>query len=413
MILIKILLQNKRATLILVALVAALIISWVLYIKSTTGTLHITSDPGALISISTSQGGEFREIGTGNASYSSRKDGETVYFKVELNENVSVSADTIIAGQDIERTLNVENAGVSGAKDKLFDGTVGFPLVEGKEAFGVSPDTSSIVNFGTEEFLPPRASLIGIPSVQDVIWTSSTVFVYDSIAEGIGISNNGINPFLSEGGSAGFIDVAKFQGRPYVLIADGSVHLMDKLDGLTRKIRDITETGILSVYSNGDSLSYAAQPYPGEYTDEIDGEESSVDPVTKVVKLGYSGDLLDAYSVNGAETTAIFEVGSTDVVFDERGFSTHEPNSDAERTYSYFEDNHDVIQLSNGRIVALSEGGLWLVDPTYRAYRQVMPFNADEHGARNSLRQHGDILIFGLEVNGSGATYKLSLNQLQ
>jgi hypothetical protein len=401
----------KPILIILVVLV--LVFIGIFLVINRSGSVEITAENNAEISIATEQDGEFKKIGNGKATYKSRDFSKPVYIQATSNQQKTISGVHLEKGST--KTVNLSFSSPVSAT-VLSEGSVFNAYIEGSLIQGIVPDEYTMTSFRTDRYETTRTELSGLPFMKKVVWDNRDNFVYISLRSGVGQFVNGTDL----GGDSGFAsslsgaslpnvqrrdgqtrplvtitDVAKAQGKPLVLISDSNIFTSPNLGTDLQSITGIKkiEDAVNEVYATSDYIIRYGGELPATSADESNQENSGADEHTKLLEIyDYSGKKIRDLEVHGESILNIAQV-NTDMYILGGEELTLSKDGEQSSLPLYFRFVGDIAS-NQSKAFVLANNAVWQVSADGNSLQQVFQF-PEGVGLEKSMVLQGNQLLFG------------------
>lgn len=381
------------------------------------GTVIITSESGAKLSIATEKGGTFRPIGTSTARYSSRSVPVDVYVMAELNGKKTITSSQLERGKTRTITLGLSHTKTA---QKIADGAYSDVLYEGTLGQGIVPDDYSITSFKTDNPNEPiRPELVGIPYAKKAIWINKNTVVYNSFRDGVGrlvdgqlLYSDGIassisgkdlrefDPDTASNGVINLLDVDKSADKPMVFLSANNIFISSDLGTSLQSIVgfDADQNTRQSLFTSKQHIYRFVADEPAQSASEGDRKQSkkqSDEHTGKLYQYTYDGELHHTYDISAESLVAITEKGNTTYILTKEALytATNGVMSSVELYFTYARD----ITLYQDRIVMLGDNGLWQIDDSGTSVQLIYEFTGSGVGLEQSFSVSGTSLIFGTQ----------------
>lgn len=401
---------KRRHVVILVLLMLAT--CGLIYFLNRPGTLVITTEGDAEISISRQQGGEFKSIGRGTATYSSRDFSTDVYVQATKGGRKTISGATLSRGVTNTLKLTLGNRVEATA---ISDGAVLNARLDDTLVQGILPFDYTMTSFRTDRFETTRAELVGLPYMQKVVWYDGNNFVYVALSGGVGRLVNGVDE--GDTGIAASVsdetlvnrddsdesdtpivsasDISMSPGRPLVLSTNrgllASEDMGTSLRALYRQDEDASDN---KVFTTPDRVIWLRDALPAATSDEAESKAHDSDHRTGITEVDYSGKKLRQFNLDASEVIGATAVGQQTYVLADQQLIVQD--GDQHRIVPvYFKYAADII-LYKDSVLILADNAIWKVVDGGYSVQLLSEFNDVGVGLRGSFSiNHAGELLFG------------------
>jgi hypothetical protein len=378
------------------------------------GTLSISSEDGADIFVATSQGGEFKKIGTSHAEYKTRELPSDVYIMSTKGDRKTISGATI-KKRGSNDTLNVTLANTVNAS-KISDGAVFNTFIEGPLVQGIIPEEYMLTSFRTDSFATTRPDFANLPFVKKVVWYDKDNFVYSSLRDGVGRFVNGVdlgragfasnsdresNSIESDDGVSliEFTDISKQTGRPLIILSDSSIFSSEDMGTTVQKIIDYKKhDGMNIIYTTKDYVFRFSGDEPSAYADE-EGKpvNKPAEHTSFLYQYTYQGKEVRKISVDAESVVGVASVGEK--IFVATPYQLVSANQTKESIVPlYFSYVRDLTNYKDS-VVLLADDGLWKVGEDGTSMQLLYPFTGKGVGLGKSFSvTTSGQLLFGTQA---------------
>lgn len=350
-------LSSKRRIVIIVGITVALTVIGLLFYRLTdVAQLVVSSEGGANIKLATIKGGEFKKVGTGSATFSTRVAG-TYFVQAEKDGRTTQASVVLTKRKTVEISLALNQLTDS---SKIADGSLAFPHLEGGFAFGVNPNTKLLAAVplkNPDSYTP--FFFFGVSFVTKVSWLNKDNFLYRSEG-GLGSVNKGSAQLLDPIGEEIFVDFTRAEGsRPFVLLTNRALYTQSSSLSSSRKLLTPINSSTSPRLFCDDTYIYLVQPEFIYY-----GDEGTIPDIvkTQITTYDYGGNLVNNQSVDIFEN--ILRLVRRDngdlVALTENGVYTIGSGGQVHQIPFHFQNTKDLV-LVNDKIYILSTDGLWRV----------------------------------------------------
>lgn len=335
------------------------------------GKLHITTESDADIYVATSQDAELKKIGTGEATYSSRKVPSEVYVQIRKGTKRAVTGAIIEKRGKTDSTfLKFEQPAVATTVSKA---SVKNTFIEGTLVQGIASYESSVVSFSTDSYATTRAELSGLPYMQKILWYDKNNFIYKSLDGVVGQFINGedggneeLTDFSSGGDDGGadylnIVDFAKAPNRPLALMSPRFIYTSTNM-GSTRKQIAFHEKGdeLERLFASNDYIFWFAGDAPS--SDLAPEKSKTIKDIqtARIVQFDYTGKQLNDFKVAGSKVIAITSFNKIVYTLTDSALTIRN-GADVKTIPLYLANPNDMIVYKD-RVLVSSDTGVWQVN---------------------------------------------------
>ncbi len=413
---------NKK--IIVGAVLFLVLLAGVLLYLNRSGTITITSENGAEISVATEKGGSFKKVGTTKVTFKTRKVPADIYFMATKDGKKTVSGAHMVRGKNnpLELTMITKSAAT-----KIADGSLSNVILEGTYGQGIVPDEYTLVSFKTDQDVPSRAEFAGLPYINKVVWYDVNNFVYRSFKGGIGSFVNGVpmyesaigqqitgaNKYAADGEYSDdgdvFEDISKVPSKPLVVMSPTNLFLSDDIGKSLRSVVsfDASQDTINSVFATDTYIYRGLGLRPADYDDDSKGSSQSI--ISKMYQYDYSGKKIAELSIPDSSVQAVAQKGEKTYILTPNKLVMAE-GSAVTSTSLYFSYVRD-LTLYGGKVILLADTGIWQISDDGKSAQLIFDFSDSGVGLARSFSTSGNSLIFGTQPdkNGVGSSKMFAL----
>jgi len=365
------------------------------------GTIVITTEPGANISIANTPGGAFTKIGTGTAKYSSRKIPSDVYVMVTTGSKKTMAGASLQRGKTQDLNLRLSN--VVPAK-VLVESSLSSMFIEGPLVQGIVPGQYSLTSFNsTNPTSTIRPEFAGLPYIKKIVWYDKDNFIYNTLSEGVGrfiagkdngnrdigngLSGVGLDTTTSDTPEVQLQDFARSKDKPLVLVSQNNLFLSNNMGTNLRSISRITTPpgSINQLAVNNDYIFRFYANKPSDY-EEDSGRTADV------YQYNYDGQEINHLHIDGNYVSAIASLKDTVYAITPTGLHTVK-NGAQKKVPLYFQYGKDLIEYKDS-VLFLADDGLWRITDDGSA-QLLYSFSSNGVGLSGSLSISDGQVIFG------------------
>lgn len=381
-----------------------LIIATVLFLQRP-GSVVISTEEGAAIETSLSQGGEFTKLGTTTAKYSTRKFPTTVYIKVTSGNKETISGIELERGKKKTLHLSLSNRVAATA---FTEGGYSNAFIQGDQGMGIIPDEYILSNFKLNQTkTDPRIELINLPYVKKIVYYDWNNFIYAKFNGGIGGFTNGeltyerdialilrgkdIDDIDAEMLYEKIQDISKFGNRPLALLSDTNLFTSDD--------RGVTLTSIASfepdstvtnkVFTTGSHI------YRAEIQDPASYEEDQGTGQSTLFVYDYAGKELSQHTIESNDIKSIVEKDNKTYILtnDKVAILSNGKLHDLNLYFRYARD----ITVYKNKVVMLGDSGVWRLDDDGVSLQLLYDFSKNGVGLAQSFSAVDGKLLFATQ----------------
>lgn len=389
----------KRNVLVLLSVFLLVAILAVVFNQLNKSRLDVSSEEGALLSIAFEQGGEFIDIGTTRAKYSTNYRG-VAYIKASKDGKSTIKTVSLAHRQTVTDTLGLLNI-----KPMIRSayGSLSNIHPEGGLFYGVNPVTKSIDISSLDNTKRQTTNYLGLPFIKKIFWTDSENFIYNTFGLGVGRVIKGEAKTITHPSNANlqFDDFTKYPGKPLFLYGDHTIFLQHSA-GL-KQVDTVSSSGASGLFSDENYLYFTLLHF-----DPAEEEGDVLSPTSLSLAIyNYSGER--AYSFEVADPEDVVSVVDLDsenrflLLGKQKMLVIDKQVGLVEGVSHYFLHAKDMVKV-NDKIYLLTPDGLWEYDTNgSKEYRLVSDFPSDEEYVANSLSpsQENDSLYLSTALSDS------------
>lgn len=402
-----------KRTYVIVLLLVVIATGALLFFLNRPAVLKITSEAGADISVATEKSGDFKKIGTGEATYKTRNYEKPVYIQTTKGAKKTVSGARLEKGKT--SNLDLQLLDPITAKT-VSEGSVYNAYFEGTLVQGIVPEEFVIASFRTDTYETSRAALKRLPYMKRIAWYDKDNFVYSSLRSGIGQFIGGVDK-KNDGGIATKIsgvdlpeisqtpgsnkplvklsDIAKFDNKPLALVSDANLFISDDLGTTLRSIAGFkTEDGASNeVFSTSDYIfRHTSQP-PAATASEISTDPGEEIEKSVITQYSYDGKKLRDITINDETVVNIAQVNDTVYVLSNSELvrSNNTASVEVPMYFTYVAD----VTTYNSVGVLLADNGVWKISDDGVSMQLLYDFGENGVGLGHSFAKMNGALVFG------------------
>jgi len=398
----------KRIIIIVVVSILVCIGLFWLYLNFTSATIVINSPQDSDIYVKQS-GNEFKKIGNTKATYQTQ---DTNTVVIEARKDSQVSQKSI--SPEKSKTINVDLQFKELVKAEYFaPGPLTYPYIQNGFIYGINPQTNNIAAFpiSPSTATPPQLPLL--PFLKQIIWKTSTDFIYVTLGRGTGFVNNNK---LQEGNFSTNIAIATSELNNYILLNKDGFYYSPKSNFFSvTKLANLTDNSSPNIFADNNYLYTTSLIYNegGEDAEPI-GKE------TNLVVYGTDGKKINEYKldiVSQTEKVLSLDKNTIGVLSSDNltliDLKTNQVNTE---TFS-FGEVEDMVMYKD-KLLLLGTEGLWEYNQQSGEYYKLAVYPENQKYVPNSLVVLDGVLFLSTSVtddallNKSGPTVRSSIYKI-
>ncbi len=403
--------KNYKKQLIRILLIGlVLLLAWYIYNFIANRTvITISSESDAVIFIADEPSGDFAEIGVGEVTYITRQS-KDYYFKAAAGEKESILGYAIEKGNRYDFTIPLQDVVDA---ELAYESVVTDAYITNQSVQGIEPGTSSIINFGIQEVVPPKLEFIGIPFLRSIAWEDSDSFAYSSFRDGVGLFIDGRNTNQSRLGESintndlasppdnlFFSNVARHKGNPLLLLGSDGIYKSSDMGVSLEKIVHVDQVTLHRLFADNNYIYLNLETAPGSFVAETEEEIELTEELlgsTTTDIFTYEGELVATKTSLGTSIISARSTSDYAVLFGEKSTLVMNNEGGSVDYPSYFDFNRELV-VSGDHMFALADNGLWRLHPSTGVFSLVHDFGENSIGITGSMviDEENEYLYFGV-----------------
>ncbi|MDX1765329.1 MAG: hypothetical protein R3313_00085 [Candidatus Saccharimonadales bacterium] len=353
--------------------------------------LVVSAEEGSTIYVTRERGGDFEEIGTTKATYTSREAGP-VHIKITKEASATITTAQLELRQTVEVTPALDTTSNS---SKIAGSPLSNLHIKQDFVYGLNPSTNSpdYVSYDPGEYTYLYTT--GLPLVDKVSFYDPDYYIYrDYIENVVGVvKDRSLSQSLN-----GYYDFVSLGKSGFLLLGNDGLYTLNS-KAKKDKVTNLAELKGGSLFSSGSKFFISETLYTDADHAHTEGEELSepleaIPMSTRFFIVDNDYEILKEFSLDiQSPITSVVEVpGSNQLLLVADGaiqiVDTDSGNLESKQPF-YFAAIQDVVTI-NDKILVLSRKGLWQYDHGAGEFRLINLFPENEVFVVKSLTLSSD-----------------------